>query len=203
MKGFTPQERERIEHGLVAAGQELFAAYGLERTRIADLTDEVGIGTSTFYQFFDSKEALYLEIVEREIVGLGVRIEQEIAVQPTVEAEVERALRMLFDELETNEIFYRLLMEDEWQMLERRLPQVSIETHHREIISTFEGAAQRWTEHDGFRTDDPEAVINLFRFIAPVVRDKESLDRLGGEGTYARTKEVFITVITAGLFEGK
>ncbi|MCW8172898.1 hypothetical protein D8S78_14755 [Natrialba swarupiae] len=35
----------------------MFARFGLERTRIKDITEAVGIGTSTFYQFSTRKNS--------------------------------------------------------------------------------------------------------------------------------------------------
>jgi len=71
MRGFSDEERARIRRGLLETGREQFARYGLKKTTIADLTDPVGIANSTFYRFFDSKEALYAEILQS--------LEEEIA----------------------------------------------------------------------------------------------------------------------------
>jgi AcrR family transcriptional regulator len=60
---FTEPERERIAAALKASGRRLFATEGLKKTSLASLVSEAGIVKSTFYAFFDSKEALYLELL--------------------------------------------------------------------------------------------------------------------------------------------
>lgn len=60
---FTEQEREEIRRRLIKAGEELFSRYGLKKTTIEDLTQATGIGKSTFYHFFDSKETLYVDVL--------------------------------------------------------------------------------------------------------------------------------------------
>jgi len=68
MTRFSDDDRDRIRAELVEAGRDLFARHGFDRTRVRDVTEAVGIGTSTFYQFFDAKEDLYLAVllVERD-----------------------------------------------------------------------------------------------------------------------------------------
>jgi len=63
---FTTKEKEVIRNGLIKTAKEHFSIYGLQKTRIKDLTTEVGIAQGSFYNFYDSKEELYFEILELE-----------------------------------------------------------------------------------------------------------------------------------------
>jgi len=96
MKGFDDSERDRIREGLIDAGREQFSTFGIGRTRISDLTDEVGIATSTFYQFFDSKEVLYLEILQREQRRVTEGFEAAVAEEPNLQAEVAAGFEYFF-----------------------------------------------------------------------------------------------------------
>jgi AcrR family transcriptional regulator len=80
MKGFSDERRTHIRRELLEEGRKLFTRYGLRKTTMADLTGPVDIAPSTFYQFFDSKEELYIKILERE----GERF-YERAVEPLEE----------------------------------------------------------------------------------------------------------------------
>jgi len=73
-RGFTDREREIIRNDLVATGRELFGTFGLKKTSIEDLTKAVGIAQGSFYTFFNSKEELYLEVMDRE----GEAIKQKL-----------------------------------------------------------------------------------------------------------------------------
>lgn len=64
--GFTEQERERITGQLLEAGRRLFTSQGLRKTTLEELVTPAGIAKSSFYLFFDSKEALYLELLARQ-----------------------------------------------------------------------------------------------------------------------------------------
>ena len=73
---FTATERDRITRLLRASGLRLFASQGLRKTALDELVRPAGIAKSTFYLFFDSKEALYLDLmlhrseqVKRRVIG--------------------------------------------------------------------------------------------------------------------------------------
>jgi len=58
----TEQGRERREQLLAAAG-ELFAERGYQATRIADICERAGAAKGLFYWYFDTKEALFADLV--------------------------------------------------------------------------------------------------------------------------------------------
>lgn len=199
MKGFTDGERERIKSSLVKEGRELIAQFGIDRTRIADITDSVGIGTSTFYQFFDSKEELYLEILEAELESINTDIRNKLEETEPLEKGIRQALQLMFEELETNQIYYRLLVEDDWDLLSRRLPNDRLQENYTESVMIFLPIVNELTSHESFTADDPETIINMFRSIAQVVRMKEEFAAYGSPGSYDNARNLLIEVVTRGL----
>ena len=63
-RAFSEREKEIIRSRLLQEGQKVFAAYGLKKTNIEDLTRATGISKGAFYLFYDSKEALFMDVVE-------------------------------------------------------------------------------------------------------------------------------------------
>lgn len=59
---------------LLTAAEEIFARRGLHRASVAQLAQRAGVATGTFYVHFESKEALFLALVE----DLGARLEQHV-----------------------------------------------------------------------------------------------------------------------------
>lgn len=199
MKGFSDEQREQIRDDLVAAGRDLFTALGLERTRVKDLTDEVGIGTSTFYQFFDSKGTLYLTVLNHEVERITREYEGVLEEAPDLQTEVRYGLDALFEELETNPLFYRAVVENEHQQLLRRLsPQQRRETLpvRADSLTTL---AERWTRRSSFRLDDPEAVVDLLRMLSQTVRMREQFETLSSVEEYENARDVLIDTLVAGL----
>jgi AcrR family transcriptional regulator len=64
-KGFSDEEKERIQKKLMEAGGELFSKHGIKKTNVIDLTRAVGIAKGSFYSFYNSKEELFLDVLEQ------------------------------------------------------------------------------------------------------------------------------------------
>ena len=200
MKGFTDDERDRIDEDLHRAGRELFARFGLERTRIKDLTEEVGIGTSTFYQFFDSKEALYLSILVRERERIAEELESELADTTDLRAEVRVTVEYLFEELSSNPLYHRLLLDDEIRTLYSELSDDTVEEHHRGAMEA-DDRINRWVSEPSFRADDPAEVQALFRLLGFTVAAREELfEPADATDLYGRSNDLLVDAVVDGLF---
>lgn len=64
-KAFSEQEKEYIRNQLLKQGYRLFSTYGLKKTNIEDIAKASGISKGAFYGFYDSKEALFMEVIEQ------------------------------------------------------------------------------------------------------------------------------------------
>ena len=64
-KAFTEQEKETIRAQMREKGKALFEKHGLKKTSVDELTEAVGISKGAFYLFYESKEELFLEILEQ------------------------------------------------------------------------------------------------------------------------------------------
>jgi AcrR family transcriptional regulator len=195
VSGFSDRDRNRIRSGLVDAGRDQFARFGLDRTRIKDLTDAVGIAPSTFYQFFDSKERLYLEVLAAERERIAAEVGAGLDRTETPRDELRFALEYLFAELEDNELYYRLVVENEIESLHRALPEAALEEHYSDGFAVYEPHARRWTRQESFRIDDPAVVVRLFRMLAFTVVAGE---RFGGD--YDPARAALIDALVDGLF---
>ncbi len=63
-KAFSEEEQNRIREALLASGRERFTRFGVRKTTVDELTADAGIAKGTFYRFYESKELLYLEVLE-------------------------------------------------------------------------------------------------------------------------------------------
>ena len=61
---FTEAERTEYREKMLAAGFDLLKQYGMTHMSVAKITEAAGIGVSTFYNFFPSKEAYVYEVLQ-------------------------------------------------------------------------------------------------------------------------------------------
>lgn len=64
MPRFSEIEKERIYSKLLMEGERLFTTHGIKKVTIDDLVQAIGIAKASFYTFYESKEYLYLDIVQ-------------------------------------------------------------------------------------------------------------------------------------------
>ncbi|HWZ19270.1 MAG TPA: TetR/AcrR family transcriptional regulator [Ktedonobacteraceae bacterium] len=63
-KAFTEHEKDLISKRLIEQGYKLFSVYGLKKTSIEELAQAAGISKGAFYLFYESKEALFMDVAE-------------------------------------------------------------------------------------------------------------------------------------------
>ena len=64
-KAFSEKEKEVIRQQMREKSKHLFELHGLRKTGVDDITRAVGISKGAFYLFYESKEELFLEIMEQ------------------------------------------------------------------------------------------------------------------------------------------
>lgn len=64
MPRFSDTEKENIKQKLLSEGERLFVAHGLKKVTIDELVEAASIAKATFYTFYESKEILYLDILQ-------------------------------------------------------------------------------------------------------------------------------------------
>lgn len=111
---FTEAERKRIARRLRKEGLRLFGSQGLRKTSLDDLVRPIGIAKSTFYVFFDSKEALYLDLMRHRMADVKRQVIDEALEKGTDTRDgLRRFLRATIEVLRTDPLYRRLMDEPE------------------------------------------------------------------------------------------
>ena len=107
-KGVPRPEREQQ---IVAVAVGEFAAHGYARASMVQIARGAGISKPLVYQYFGSKDALYLLCLHDVAGGLLARLEQaELAVDDTLGSRIH-PLRAVFEALEPQRDAWRLLFD--------------------------------------------------------------------------------------------
>ncbi|MDD2960370.1 MAG: TetR/AcrR family transcriptional regulator [Lachnospiraceae bacterium] len=104
-RSFSEQERENIRKGILDACRQSWTQYGYKKTGVDEICRRVGISKGAFYLFFESKEALFCEVlcsVQEQICDAAAGIMEA----HRDKAGVAEALKLIYREYDKNNFLY-------------------------------------------------------------------------------------------------
>ncbi len=146
-RAFTERERALIGKRLLEQGYKLFSAYGLKKTNIEEIAEAAGISKGAFYSFYESKEALFMDVIEQA----ETRVRQEVLAVvdlpgPSPRGRLFAVLKKAFALFETMPIL-RFFTGSDFDLLFRRIPAEKLQEHlaadrafFEELIGRCQGA---------------------------------------------------------------
>jgi len=115
-KAFSEQEKGRIRKRLMEAGRACFLRFGLKKTTIEDVVGPAGIAKSSYYLFFESKEALFVAVIMAEMPAMLKRlIDASFGATDDTREALILLLKEIVHEIETNELT-RILLDDPMEL---------------------------------------------------------------------------------------
>jgi AcrR family transcriptional regulator len=69
------KQREHTRAELLTSARRVLAKKGFHRTKVADISRDAGVAVGTFYLYYPTKEALFLELVEDTVRLLKLEID--------------------------------------------------------------------------------------------------------------------------------
>ena len=98
---------QRGKQKLLDAAMTLFESQGYFATTVADITAEAGVSKGLVYNYFASKEALLVALLENATSQMA-SVAETLTPSDSIETSLSRFLDRLFDFLETEKRFLKL-----------------------------------------------------------------------------------------------
>lgn len=175
-RAFSEEEKEKLRSSLIAAGRKCFLKYGMKKTTVDDLARTSGVARGSFYQFFKSKEALFLELFLQEIPALMTRLhDASFGTADNPRDALVLLMRAMVHELETNELA-RIILEDpaELEHFLSGLDYQAVMKHAAMAYARIFGSIQRAQSEGHIIPGNPQDVaycLGTVKFLA-VYREK-------------------------------
>lgn len=184
---FTEEERAEYREKMLDAGFDLLKQYGMTHMSVAKITEAAGIGVSTFYNFFSSKEEYVYEVLQYrrrkipELIQIALNGKEKAG-----PAETRTYLKMMIDERYS--VFPSLTPEDEKRLLEM-LP----EQARPDLLKETETSIQFFQHMEGIRPDvNIPLVANLIKVYVLAAEGKEMLHQTVYEVTMDRMRDLIL-----------
>lgn len=111
-RAVSDADKEQRREDILAAAKKVFARHGYASTTIADVAKAAGVSYGSIYWYFDSKDALFHELMDAEERALRTAISE--ALDPSEDAETifRAAVARTFEFFENDKALVRLLFRD-------------------------------------------------------------------------------------------
>lgn len=182
-RAFTGPEREIIRSRLLAAARETLPRTGFRRTPVESLCHTAGISKGAFYLFFDSKEAMWAEVLSGTEAEIRAALRAEIA--SSAPDRLGRVLALLFRSPRERPELRALADAGEREWLARGLPPGSFEAAREDDDRFF---SEIWEElqdlGDATRDVDAATFARLPALALVLVQERDllGLDRADAVG---------------------
>lgn len=184
---FTEEERAEYREKMLDAGFDLLKQYGMTHMSVAKITEAAGIGVSTFYNFFSSKEEYVYEVMQYrrrkipELIQIALNGKEKAG-----PAETRTYLKMMIDERYS--VFPSLTPEDEKRLLEMLPEQV-----RPDLQKETQMGIQFFQHMEGIRPDvNIPLVANLIKVYVLAAEGKEMLHQTVYEVTMERMRDLIL-----------
>lgn len=196
MARFSDEEQERIRESLLDAGREYFSRYGLEKTTVAELADEAGIATGSFYSFFDSKERLYLAVLEAEAGDVYGQALDALQRPDDPEAAVVAFMQSFLAYAETEPLIRRLLEGDHRDRLVDATTEEERQAAKDEKAAILAPFVEQWQESGQVRAGDPATLALAVESTGFILLHEDEFD---SRDEYEQVRDTLIELVAAGL----
>jgi AcrR family transcriptional regulator len=181
-KGFTEHEKELIGKRLLEHGYKMFSAYGLKKTNIEEIAKAAGISKGAFYNFYESKETLFMDVVEEAEKRVRAELLAVIDLPgPSTRARLFAVLKKAFDLFESIPIL-QFLTGSDYDLLFRRVPADKFQEHVASDQAFFDEVIKHCKKAGiPIRVKSEQILASLYPLVLSILHEEDwGLNSFGG-----------------------
>lgn len=188
---------EEIKKQLLLYGKQLFSTKGFKKTGIKEITENVGIASGTFYNYFNSKEELFLEIYMEENNKLKREIVEKIDVNQNPVNVIVDTIHLMIERMESNPILNEFFNREQYKKIIKKLTPKTIEKNYEVANSLFAPFLEKWKREDKLIEMDNNMFIALMDTIFYIYSHKKDI----GEMFFPELMDFFIESVAKNLIK--
>jgi AcrR family transcriptional regulator len=160
----TARRKKRI----IQVATQLFSEKSYHNVTIDEVAANAGIAKGTIYLYFESKEKLYLEILENGFESIESLIEKEVAKTDRATEKLKKVLRLIFGFYRQNLDVLRILSRDETHLIREHY---QFTEHWRERrVKLYEKILEKGVREGSFRPINTRlAALIIFGLVRSVM----------------------------------
>lgn len=158
------------------AGKELFWARGFKDTNVSDITKIAGIGVGTFYNYYSSKEKLFLEIFLEENVKLKKSMMESIDLDADPLIVIKELISVNIRGMNANPILREWYNRDVFSKLEQHYREENGIKYVDFLYDIFTEIIKKWQAEGKMRDDiDVKLIMAFFTALINIDTHKDEI----------------------------
>ncbi len=180
-RGQIPKGARKEE--IIRAAANLFSQKSYHDVTMDDIAEKVGVAKGTIYLYFDSKEKLYLEIMEETYEEIESILEKETAKSDPAPMKLKKVLGLIFKFYLQNLDVLRILSRDETHLIREHY---ELTEHWRlRRIKLYEKILEKGINEGSFRPSNTELtaliIFGLVRSVMFYYKSEKSAESIAEE----------------------
>lgn len=161
---------------LFNCAKELFATKGFKDTAVADITKQAGFSVGTFYNYYPSKDQLFLEIFEQKTSELMKRIIKQINLDDDPIKLIKQLLFLNMEGMLADPILRQWYNPDVYNKIEKLYQEDNGLQASDFLYREFLLLVQKWQSEGKMRSDiSSEMIMAIFEAIIRIGYHKEEI----------------------------
>ncbi len=161
---------------LFRCGKELFSSKGFKDTNIADITKMAGVAVGTFYNYYPSKEKLFMEIYLAENEALKRRMMAALNTKDEPLKIIKKVITLNHEGIKNNPILCQWYNRDVYDKIERLFREENglgaVEFFYQDTLTLI----RAWQAEGKIRNDiSSEMIMAMFTAIINIDTHKEEI----------------------------
>lgn len=191
-KLFSMTEKAELKEKMFYSGLELLKQHGMTHMSVEKITASAGIGKSTFYNFFMSKEDFVIQLIEFNRMRFWTAVQDMLGERERLSTSESK--QVLISIINNKDSVYQYLTPEDEKKLSDAMPQKA-EADIGEESKTLE---RLFSMFENVREDADTGVIsNLLKILAITAENRGSLH----ESAYQRTQDKLFALLFECVFK--
>lgn len=178
--------------------RELFSKNGFKKTNISEITKEVGIAVGTFYNFYSSKEEVFLDVFLKEDQEMKKEIMASIDFDGDIPVVLKEVIKQLLGGMKANPILVEWYSKENFKTIIKKVGEPYVEKSNDGDVfyPFFLRVVEKWQSQGKIDpSKDKEYILALFNSVAFIDLHRYEI----GEEHFPRLLEDLIQFIVKGL----
>ena len=186
------------KHEIFNVARELFIKKGFKKTGISEITGEAGVAVGTFYNFYSSKEEVFMDVFLKEDQALKKKIMTTIDYDKEISSVLMELIPRLLGGMKENPILVEWYKKENFKTIIKKVGEPYVEKSNVEDVfyPFFLKIVGKWQSEGKLDPQkDREYILALFNSVAFIDLHRDEI----GEEHFPKLLEDLVQFIVKGL----